>query len=158
MNVPAQRRSAPQPITVTSLVRGLQKGDDVMRSVALAKEVLATPANTEWIAGRMVTLLSHYFQPGQDPNVSAAAGSDWMSILSPFPQVVIETACNEWLSTKHHRPTPAHMVELCHRHRDRIRDAMPRQQEPDAKPVNRVQADRAKQIIQEVLGNRGDAA
>ena len=153
MNVPAQRRSAPQQITVTSLVHGLQKGDDATKSAALAaaKQIVATPANSEWIAGRLQTLLSHYFQPGQDMMVSAAAGSDWMNILAKYPQVVIETACDEWMASKSHRPTPAHMVEICERHLKRITSAIPKQAEP-APQVNRIQADKAKQIIQEVLG------
>ncbi len=153
MNVPVQRRNAPQQITVTSLVRGLQKGDDATKSAALAtaRQIVATPATSEWIAGRLQTLLSHYFQPGQDTMVSAAAGSDWMNILGKYPQVVIETACDEWMASKQHRPTPAHMVEICERHLKRITDALPKQR-PDPKPVNRVQADRANAIIQEVLG------
>lgn len=153
MNVPAQRRSAPQQITVTSLVHGLQKGDDATKSAALsaARVILATPAASEWIAGRLQTLLSHYFQPGQDTMVSAAAGSDWMNVLAKYPQVVIETACEEWLSSKTHRPSPAHMVEICERHLRRITDAIPKQT-PPIKPANRVQAHKANAIIREVLG------
>ena len=159
MNVPAQRMRAPKQITVKSLVHGLQKGDDATKSAALvaAKRIVETPAKSEWIAGRLQTLLSHYFQPGQDTMVSAAAGSDWMSILAKYPQVVIETACDEWLNAKTHRPTPAHMVEICDRHLKRITSAIPKQSAPPP-PVNRVQADKANQIIAEVLGNRGDAA
>ncbi len=153
MNVPAQRRSAPQQITLTSLIAGLTKGDSTTRSgtVTLAMQILNTPANGQWIAGRMVTLLSHYFQPGQDAKASAAAGGDWIKILSKYPQCVVEEAADEWMRTKTHRPTPAHMVGICDRHLQRITSALPKQSAPPP-PVNRVQADKAKQIIQEVLG------
>jgi hypothetical protein len=80
----------------------------------------------------MVTLLSHGYQAGQSVTVSAAAGNDWITVLEEYPQCVIEEAALEWLRTKTHKPSPAHMVEICSRHLRRIKAAIPKQAEPEA--------------------------
>jgi len=61
----------------------------------------------KWIAGRVQTLLSHYFQPDTPGEVADAALDDWIKALLPFSQQEIEAACGSYIrgnSTR--RPVP----------------------------------------------------
>lgn len=61
-----------------------------------------------WIAGRVQTLLSHYFQPNDPAEVREAALDDWVSALIPFSRQEIEDACQNYLrSSTTRRPLPA---------------------------------------------------
>lgn len=60
-----------------------------------------------WIAGRIETLLSHYYQPDNPAEVRDGALDDWVEILSPISQPAIEHACSSWLRDEpRRRPTP----------------------------------------------------
>lgn len=64
-------------------------------------------ANAAWIAGRIETLLSHYFQPDQPLAVTEAAMTDWLSALDGMPRPAIEHACSGYLRDQpRRRPTP----------------------------------------------------
>lgn len=63
--------------------------------------------HAEWIAGRVQTLLSHYFQPDNPRDVTVAALGDWVRALAPFSPDDIERACAAYLRDQpRRRPTP----------------------------------------------------
>lgn len=63
--------------------------------------------HAQWIAGRVTTLLSHYFQPDNPLEVQEAAIDDWVEALAPFSQISIELACKKYLRDQpRRRPTP----------------------------------------------------
>ena len=66
------------------------------------------PASPKWIAGRIETLLSHYFRPATDDRIEEAAMMDWIQALSGFYQDQISAACSQYLRQEpKRRPTPA---------------------------------------------------
>ena len=66
------------------------------------------PASAKWIAGRVQTLLSHYYQPGTPQDVIDAALGDWVKQLSGFSSEQVEDACQNYLKSQpSKRPTPA---------------------------------------------------
>lgn len=66
-----------------------------------------------WIAGRIKTLLAHYFQTENPSELEEAAIDDWIETLLPFSQHAIQTACSEYLKTEpRRRPTPASILSL----------------------------------------------
>lgn len=63
--------------------------------------------HAEWIAGRVMTLLSHYFQPDNPAEVQEAAIDDWIDALAPFSQISIDLACKKYIRDQpRRRPTP----------------------------------------------------
>lgn len=63
--------------------------------------------HAQWIAGRIKTLLSHYYQPDTPQEVEEAAMDDWIEILLPFRQRDIERACSGYLRDQpRRRPSP----------------------------------------------------
>ncbi len=72
-----------------------------------------------WIAGRIETLLSHYFQPDNPVEVFESAMDDWISVLEKYPEEIIEHACRFWVRNfQSKRPTPAAISSICQTHRD----------------------------------------
>ena len=64
----------------------------------LAIADLSHPPRSEWIARRVVTLLSHYFDSEKNPDAIAEMAKDWVSELSEFPEWSIQAAARWWLS------------------------------------------------------------
>ena len=78
------------------------------------KESAESGQHAAWIAGRVMVLLSHYFQPDNPVEVQQAALADWVSALAPFPQHVIERACERYLRNQpRRRPTPGDIRAIC---------------------------------------------
>jgi len=70
----------------------------------------------EWLMGRIVTLLSHYYRPDDDPDILRAQAADWYVVLKGFPVYAINGACVDYLSSEPRRkPAPGAIVELCRR-------------------------------------------
>lgn len=99
---------------------------------------LSTPAPRKWVAGRVLTLLSQYFAPNMDENVSAAIADDWCAMLAEYPAWAIANACRWWMSrenpNKHRRPLPGDIQERCHVETERLRVAKLTLQRGIAKP------------------------
>ena len=71
------------------------------------------PASSKWIAGRIQTLLSHYFQPDTPSDVTEAALVDWVKSLAGFSSDQIEAGCQSYLRNQpSRRPTPADVRNL----------------------------------------------
>jgi hypothetical protein len=64
--------------------------------------------------GRIVTLLSHYYRPDDDPEIMRAQAGDWYVVLKGFPIYAINQACVDYLTDEPRRkPAPGAIVELC---------------------------------------------
>lgn len=89
----------------------------------------------EWIGGRILTLLSHYWREDDPVELTAAIGRDWADVLEGLPQDAIQAACLKHLRSSQRKPTPAGIYQLA-------LEAMPRPQivrpvkvpEPDRPP------------------------
>lgn len=70
-------------------------------------------ASPEWIRGRILTLLHHYFTVDMDPAVARKVADDWVAILGRLPQQAIDAACH-WYLEKNTRakPVPGDIKEL----------------------------------------------
>ncbi len=102
----------------------------------------------EWIAGRILTLLSHYWREDDPAEMDAALARDWCDILEGLPQDAIAKACMSYLRSEPRRkPSPGAIYALA-------RDFLPRpvivHRAPEHEPVReRMSAERAAQIMAE---------
>ena len=107
-------------------------------------------AHREWIGGRALTLLNHYWREDDPAEMTAAIARDWADVLEGLPRDAIHKAAIQYQRDEPRRkPTPGAIYALA-------RAAMPRPQVvASAPPVEieappRVTADRAAQIMAEV--------
>lgn len=64
-------------------------------------------AHREWIGGRAVTLLSHYWRDDDPVELTAAIGQDWADVLEGLPRDAIQKACIQYQRDEPRRkPTP----------------------------------------------------
>lgn len=115
----------------------------------------SAPANAgrhaEWIAGRVQTLLSHYFSPELSPEVREAAIDDWIKALVDQGRDDIEDACQTYLRDQPRcRPTPGDIRQRAlSRAGARLKNrrmALPPPEEPKPAPVSAEQAERICQM------------
>lgn len=67
----------------------------------------------EWLTGRVMVLLSHFYQAETDPAVVRAQAADWFDTLWDVPQADIEAACRSYLrSGPRRRPSPGDIRNL----------------------------------------------
>lgn len=69
-------------------------------------------AHREWIGGRILTLLSHYWREDDPVELTAAIGRDWADVLEGLPQDAIQSACLKHMRTSQRKPTPAAIYQL----------------------------------------------
>jgi hypothetical protein len=110
-----------------------------------------------WIAGRIKTLLSHYFTPEISPELEDAAMDDWIDILSACHPEDIDHACKSYLrSQPRKRPTPGDIrgraMENAKGRIEAHRRSLPSPPPEPQKP--RVSAEVAERIMQEAGFNR----
>lgn len=102
-------------------------------------------AHREWIGGRALTLLSHYWRDDDPVELTAAIGADWADVLEGIPAEYIQRACIQYQRENDRRkPTPGSIYQIA-------RNFMPRPApvpEPE-REVDRVSPDRAKEILKE---------
>ena len=72
----------------------------------------------EWIGGRCLTLLSHFWREDDPVELTAAIGKDWADVLEGLPQEYIDRACIQYLREENRKPKPADIYR-------RARDLMP---------------------------------
>ena len=67
----------------------------------------------EWIGGRVITLLSHYWRDDDPVELTAAIGADWADVLEGLPQEFIQRACIQYQREEPRRkPTPGAIYEM----------------------------------------------
>lgn len=92
--------------------------DDEARLTEEAVIYLETKAPRSWVAGRVVTLLSHYFVAQTDASVAEAVAEDWCAMLEDYPAWAIANAARWWMSRenprKHCKPLPGDIQERAH--------------------------------------------
>lgn len=70
----------------------------------------------EWIGGRSLTLLSHYWRDDDPVELTAAIGADWADVLEGLPQDVIQKACIQYQKDEPRRkPTPGAIYQIARR-------------------------------------------
>ncbi len=103
----------------------------------------------EWIAGRILTLLSHYWREDDPSAMDEAIARDWADILEGMPQDAVAKACRRYLTEEPRRkPTPGAIYALA-------REYVPRpvvvSRAPEPEPVReRPSAERAAEIMAEI--------
>lgn len=66
----------------------------------------------EWIGGRILTLLSHYWREDDPVQLTAAIGKDWADVLEGLPQDFIDRACIAYMREEPRRkPTPGEVYQ-----------------------------------------------
>ena len=81
----------------------MQHDDSMRRS---ERPNASTPTG-KWVAVKIQTLLSHYFQPGHDDRLAELAMVDWIEALAGLTAWEIDMACREHLKAEpDRRPTP----------------------------------------------------
>jgi hypothetical protein len=67
----------------------------------------------EWLTGRVMVLLSHFYTQETDPAVVRAQAGDWFDTLWDVPQEAIEGACRDYLRNgPRRRPSPGDIRNL----------------------------------------------
>lgn len=84
---------------------------------------LNKPAPANWVSGRIVTLLSHYFITQTDERIAKAIAEDWIVILSELPAWAISNACRNYLAGDDckRKPVPGDIRKLAEAQRLFIR-------------------------------------
>lgn len=73
----------------------------------------AHQAHREWIAGRIATLLSHYWRDDDPMELLTAMAADWVEVMAGMPQQAVQQACIQYLRDEPRRkPTPGAILEL----------------------------------------------
>ena len=103
----------------------------------------------EWISGRILTLLSHYWRDDDPSEMDAALARDWCDILEGMPQDAIAKACMAYLRQEPRRkPTPGSIYALAREYMPKpVIVAKPQPPEPERE---RMTAERAAEIMAEV--------
>ena len=118
-------------------------------------------AHREWIGGRALTLLSHYWRDDDPVELTAAIGSDWAEVLEGIPQQFIQQACITYQrSNPRRKPTPGAIYELAKAAMPRPKIApvrpMPKEEQErlaaEQSRINPERAAEAKRIMQEIMG------
>lgn len=78
-----------------------------------AHQLWLQPAQPQGISARIATMLANFYVGAADPALYAAMASDWIVLLAPFPQHVVDAVCLEWLAEHERRPMIATIVRAC---------------------------------------------
>jgi len=65
------------------------------------------PAPRDWLSGRILALLGHYYVADADPAFSRAIARDWIMAVEDLPQAAVAKACDAWIRTEARKPKPA---------------------------------------------------
>lgn len=91
----------------------------------------------EWIGGRALTILKHYWRDDDEDAVTAAIGKDWADVLEGLPQAAIQKACIRYQRDEPRRkPTPGAIYQLAREMMPRpaVVQSPPRQEATDTAP------------------------
>lgn len=86
------------------------------RKTASAPSLPGRAEHREWIGGRAITLLSHYWRDDDPVELTAAIGADWANVLEGLPQEYIQRACIEYMRDEPKRkPSPGAIYQIARR-------------------------------------------
>lgn len=113
----AQRVQHPSPAEAQHMMRCLPpfKGSrpatvDEAQETRAAIDRLSVPVTSNWLNGRIATLLSHFWVLNMPAPLMEAAADDWHETLAEYPAWAIANACRWWISAANPRhgfkPTP----------------------------------------------------
>ncbi len=92
-------------------------------------------AHREWIGGRVLTLLSHYWRDDDPIELTAAIGRDWADVLEGLPEEYIQRACLKYLRTEPRRkPTAGAIYQMA-------RDLIPSPKVVRSRPMSKEEAE-----------------
>lgn len=104
----------------------------------------------QWIAGRILTLLSHYWRDDDPVELTGAIGKDWADVLEGLPRDAIQAASLRYMRTEpRRRPTPGIIYAMTVEAMPKPRVVAQRPQEPIPEP-ERISRERAAEIMAEV--------
>lgn len=77
-------------------------------------------SHREWIGGRVVTILSHYWRDDDDDALTGAIAADWADVLEGLPRDAIQKACIQYQREEpRKKPTPGAIYALARAHMPR---------------------------------------
>lgn len=104
----------------------------------------------QWIGGRILTLLSHYWREDDPVELTGAIGKDWADVLEGLPRDAIQAACLRYMRDEPRRkPTPGAIYAMAHESMPKPRVVFNRAPEPIQEP-ERISRERAAEIMAEV--------
>jgi len=90
-------------------------------------ELLLKGSQRNWLAGRILTLLKHYYIDRKEPAaLTRAIASDWIGALERYSPQAIDHACAEWLSRSAKKPKISNVAGLAAAWEQRVRHDMHR--------------------------------
>ena len=70
----------------------------------------------EWIGGRAITLLSHYWRDDDPVELTGGIGADWADVLEGIPREYLQRACIQYQRDEPRRkPTPGAIYQIARR-------------------------------------------
>lgn len=102
-----------------------------------------------WIAGRVVTVLSHYWRDDDDEALTGAIAADWADVLEGLPAEYIQKACIRYQQEEPRRkPTPGAIYQLARSMMPALR-VVSRQDVDPAPERKRIDAATAQEICEQ---------
>lgn len=109
----------------------------------------------EWIGGRVLTLLSHYWRDSDSDELTAAIGADWADVLEGMTQDAIRKACIQYQRDEPRRkPTPGEIYQRARAYMPAPKVVAENEPEPSKEKIT---AKKAREIWEEA-GVRVDAS
>lgn len=110
----------------------------------------ARAVHREWIGGRALTLLSHYWRDDDPTELTAAIGQDWADVLEGLPQELIQRACIEYQRKfPRKKPTPGAIYEIAKSYMPKPEPVRIEQFSPVRDPDEICSAEAAERIMRE---------
>lgn len=104
----------------------------------------------EWIGGRALTLLSHYWRDDDPVELTAAIGADWADVLEGIPQEFIQRACIQYQRDEpRKKPTPGAVYQIARSLMPKPAPAPVNNFGPTTPPEERISAERAAELSKE---------
>lgn len=98
--------------------RRIESHDEAVRTRTVLAAIME-PASREWLAGRIATLMVHYFPNPLPPAVVEAMAHDWFRIIGDRPQWAISDGVDWWLGPENkdrkRKPVPGDIAESADR-------------------------------------------
>ncbi len=99
---------------------------DVKNWLEIAERSLE-PSDKKWLAGRILTMLRHWYVDFNEPaSLTRAIARDWIGVLAAFSPGAIDHACIDWLGRSDKKPKISNIAGLAAAWEQRVRHDMHR--------------------------------